>query len=500
MSPVLEATRAQRADKQKELDEFLAAIEKRDDKTMTDDDETEFESRVKAIKKLDRQIEKLNDSEERAEKACEAAAELERQAAGLAGSYVRSEPHTYEEHDHRTSFLRDLATVSANAIGANVRGADAAQERLTRHSHELDVDLRKADSETRSRFGRFLDQYEGSYEARTNPNTTAGTGGEFVPPLWLVSQYAPLERAGRVIANRCKNMPLPPGIDVINVPRITTGSLTAIQTANAAAVTSQDIVTTSASANVNTIAGQEDISMQLLEQSPLAMDNVVFDDLTRDYDKQLDSQVISGSGSSGQHTGVLSVSGASSPTISQASQVTASSAVFFDGSTSGTQYRSIVKGVNQVETLRFDNPTAIWVHPRRANSWAYAADSATGRPLFVASKYGPYNAAGVNEGQPTFQGVAGELYGLPVVKDANMPTVMNVFATTGGTADCAVVVKEDDCWLWEGTMRMRALPEILSGTLQIRFQVYAYSAFMATRFPNSIAVIGGNTGFAAPGF
>jgi hypothetical protein len=63
----------------------------------------------------------------------------------------------------------------------------------------------------------------------------------------------------------------------------------------------------------------------------------------------------------------------------------------------------------------------------------------------------------------------------------------------------AIVLKEDDCILWEGQLKMRALPEILSGTLQIRFQVYAYSAFMATRAPASIAVCGG-TGFAAPTF
>jgi hypothetical protein len=144
-------------------------------------------------------------------------------------------------------------------------------------------------------------------------------------------------------------------------------------------------------------------------------------------------------------------------------------------------------------------PTAVWVHPRRANSWAYAADSSN-RPLFIPAKYGPYNVVGLNEAVPIPQGVAGELFGLPVVKDANMATTMNGTAVTGGTADAVVVLKEDDLILWEGTMRMRALPEILSGTLQIRFQLYAYSAFMPDRFPPSISILTGNTGLAAPGF
>jgi hypothetical protein len=46
---------------------------------------------------------------------------------------------------------------------------------------------------------------------------------------------------------------------------------------------------------------------------------------------------------------------------------------------------------------------------------------------------------------------------------------------------------------------MRALPEILSGTLQIRFQVYVYSALIVSRFLPSISIVGG-AAFAAPSF
>lgn len=77
-----------------------------------------------------------------------------------------------------------------------------------------------------------------------------------------------------------------------------------------------------------------------------------------------------------------------------------------------------------------------------------------------------------------------------------MPTTMNATATTGGTADAVVVLKEDDLALWEGQLKMRALPEILSGTLMVRYQVYAYSAFQAQRFLPSISILTGNTGLA----
>ena len=345
---------------------------------------------------------------------------------------------------------------------------------------------------------------EAQWELRVNPNTTAGTGGELVPPLYLVAQYIPYARPGHVIANRCKQMPLPPGTDIINIPKLTLGSLTAIQQANAAAVASQDITTSLVAGPVNTVAGQEDVSLQLIEQSPIAMDGVVFEDLTADYDQRLDQQVIYGTGSGGQHLGVLSVAQQTSNTnILKANGVTVSSATFFDGATSGTQTRAVLNGINAVETLRFASPTAIWVHPRRSNSWSYAADSATagsGRPLYVNAGTGPFNAVGDYRETPVPEGMAGEMFGLPVIKDANVPVTMNATATTGGTADPIVVVKEDDLLLFEGQLRLRALPEVLSGTLQLRLQAYNYSSFICSRFLPSISILTGNTGLASPGF
>ncbi len=412
---------------------------------------------------------------------------------------IRGEPMTYDQRGNN-SYLLDLATVAIEARGGGGPGdgAGAARERLGQHLKEMSIEARnKRVSRTLYASG-FL---RPGQEIRTNPNTTAGTGGEFVPPLWLVSQYVPYARPGRTFANRCVNYPLPPGVDVINIPRITVGSQAAIQTANAAAVSSVDIVTSTVAANVNTIAGQEDISLQLLEQSPIAMDGVVFQDLAADYDQRLDLQVVAGTGTNGQHLGVLSVSSATSNTSNLlANGVNCTSTTFYDGSTASSQYRSIVSGITSIETLRFASPTAIWVHPRRSNSWMFHADSTTagsGRPLFSAARYGTFNDVGVMSVNPVPQGVAGELAGLPVVKDANMSTTNNGTATTGGTQDAIVVLKEDDLSLWEGQLKMRALPEVLSGTLQIRFQVYAYSALQVARFPQSLSLVTG-AGLAAP--
>ena len=490
-NPVLDAARAKRAKHQANLDAVLATPTS-EARSLTDEEQGKFEELAAKITKLDAQIELLAAEEARKEAAAAAALPEPLPVPALDG--IRSEPMTYAEHNQANSYLRDLVAIQVPQAGWD---RDAAAERMARHAREIEVEARKDPSVAE----RWM---EARQEVRTNPNTTAGTGGEFVPPLWLVAQYVPFFRPGRVLANRVQNHPLPPGIDVINVPLITTGSTTAIQPAQGTGnpVSSTDIVTTSASASVNTIAGQEDISLQLLEQSPIAMDGVVFQDLAADYDQRLDLQVISGTGSSGQHKGVFSVTQSATPGITTAFFSSSTSATFYG--TAAGNVPAIIQGINNVETIRFAAPTAIWVHPRRSNWWlsggGTSASDTLHHPLFLNPGNGLYNAVGTSATAGAVpQGVAGSIFGLPVIKDANMPVLCNAGAPTGGTQDAAVVLKEDDLILWEGQLKMRALPEILSGTLQIRFQVYAYSAFMATRAPSAIAVAGG-AGFAAPTF
>ena len=492
-NPVLKASRERRA-------KFLAELEKltekptKESRSLTDEESARFTELASKVKKLDKDIRNLEAEEDRKAKAAAASAGVPE--PGTPPVVVKREQMTYDQHGPN-SYFRDLAYIAAQNIEPSYMPmAEQARARIIQHNREIEVEARR-DAEVARRLKEI--RSTPPIEQRVNPNTSAGTGGELVPPLWLVSQYVPFVRPGRVFANRVQNLPLPPGIDVINLPKITVGSQAGIQTAQGAAVVSVDIQTSTVAAPVRTIAGQEDISMQLLEQSPLAMDNVVFDDLTRDYDQRLDIQIVSGSGANGQHTGVLNVTGSTSNTSITNSNLINCSATTF-GSAAGDQYRAIVNGVNQIETLRFMPPTAIWVHPRRANSWAFAFDS-NNRPVFQKVPYGPWNALGVNESNPVPEGMAGELYGLPVIKDANMTTSANGTGSpaSGGTQDCIVVLKEDDLYLWEGTMRLRALPEILSGTLQIRYQAYAYSAFMPNRFPPSLSICVG-AGTAVPGF
>ena len=517
-NPVLDAARDKRARLQSKLD-LLLVEPTTESRSLTDGEVAEFEELAAKITKLDGQIDMLAAEESRKAVATAAVAEIDTPTVG--GAVVTNEPATYSKNS-RNSYLYDLAAVSVPQAGLDVR---AAQERLERHGKEVEVEARKnADLAYRLQFA--------NREKRANItgiDTVNGYGGDLVPPMYLIDAYVPFFRSGRVFANRVTNAPLPPGTDSINVPKLATGLVTAMQgapsTSSIAGVNDSQFTTGNVSASVNTLAGQTEVSLQLIEQSPVGVgiDGVVFQDLLGTYNQVLDQQVLYGTGSSGQHQGVITyaqasgVNAISSPAYGLPGYVPSSNVSFFgtagNGSTqAGSQFNAIVAAANYVETQRFANPTAIWVHPRRANSWAVGADATIGRPLFVKEGYGPFNALGT-DGNPQFEGVTGELFGLPVVRDGNFPTNFSASAwttaanfttyggsaTNTGTADAAIVVKEDDLYLWEGPLRLRALPEVVSGNLAVRYQAYAYSAFMPNRIGAAIAIAGG-VGFALPTF
>jgi HK97 family phage major capsid protein len=308
-----------------------------------------------------------------------------------------------------------------------------------------------------------------------------GAGGYFVPPLWLMSQYIELARAGRAYANLCNGEALPPGTDSINIPRVATGTATGVQTADNGAVTETDLTDDFVNAPVRTIAGQQDIAIQLLDQSPISFDQVVFRDLVADYATKTDLQVIAGSGSSGQVTGTRNTSG-----IETIAYTTSTPTV-------GQLYSKIADAVQRVHTLRFMPPTAIVMHPRR---WAYflASVDGNGRPLVVPGAGNPQNAI-ATLGAVAAEQVVGQMHGLPVITDPNMPTNLG----TGTNQDVIHVLRSSDLLLFESGIRTRVLPEVGSGTLTVRLQVYGYLAFTAGRYPKSVVEIGG-TGLVSPSF
>jgi HK97 family phage major capsid protein len=413
-------------------------------------------------------------------------------ADGRAPVVVLSEPRAYE--DTRHSYFLDLVRSEMNR-GDGDGGVASARERLQRHAQELAVDLparearrdeyseRQADGLIGRRDRVSTRARENMFEKRVNPNRTDGQGGFFVPPLWLVDEYIDLPRFGRTTANLCRTMGLPSGTDSINLPKVATGTATGVQTADAGGVTSTDLTDTSVSAPVRTIAGQQDIALQLLDQSPISFDEVVFADLIADYNAQLDTQVINGSGSSGQLKGILQVSGINAVT-------------YTDGTpTLPELWVPLLQSASQVAKGRKVAPATGVVMTPSMWYWALSQLDTTNRPLIVPNTQA-FNSMG-DAGLLESDGPAGMFtYGLPSFLDGNIPSNLG-----GGTNETRVITARwQDLFLWEGSMRTRVLQEVLSGTLQVRLQVYNYAAFMGDRRPTSISVISGTGVIPAAGF
>jgi HK97 family phage major capsid protein len=290
-----------------------------------------------------------------------------------------------------------------------------------------------------------------------------------------MDQAIELARAGRPTANLFNTQPLPAGTDSISIPRIATGTATAVQPND----NDPDLTDNALTFPVRTIAGQQDIALQLLEQSPINFDELVFRDLIADFNTKLNVQVLNGAGTSGTMKGIFNATGATSVVYTDATP------------TVGELYSKLAGAIQTVQSARFLDPTVWVMHPRRW-AWFLAAVDTAGRPLVVPNQQGPTNAIGTQNGVG-MQRVVGTLLGLPVVTDPSIPT------NFGTNEDRILLLRADDIVLYESPVRTRVLPEVLSGNLTVRLQVYGYAAFTAERYAAGIGIVSG-TGLIAPTF
>jgi len=379
----------------------------------------------------------------------------EAKVATFGGAVVTREAMTYDR-DGKNSFVRDM-------IGAQLRNDRSSWERLARHQQEVAIETRDI-------------------------SRTDGAGGDFVPPIYLINEYAEFARAARVTADLVTNMALPAGTDSINIPQITTGTLAAFQSADNAATTTRDMVSSTVTAPVRTISGYENVSIQLVEQSPLAggLDRLVFGDLMADYALQLNTAVVgTGDGTSGTLKGLVTLGVDTTNGIPVTWTETTPSAP--NGAI------AIAKAISKVVTNRYKAAEAIVMHP---SMWYWFASQVDGsnRPLVVpvtgASQ--AFNAAGTvtNPGAPA--GLVGTIQGVPVFIDA---TITKAYGASTNQSPI-LVGKFSDSYLFESGVKTRVLPDVLSANLTVRFQVYGYAA-LAHRFNKAVSAVTG-TGTVAP--
>jgi HK97 family phage major capsid protein len=399
------------------------------------------EARTAEIKDLDEKIQIASDLEARTAAVSESRADAGVKVFGSAK--VGREPLTYEERGE-FSFVKDM-------IRAHTRNDADAWGRLNRHNDEASVELRAI-------------------------NTTDTSGGDLVPPIYLINEYAEFARAARVTADLLTTLPLPAGTDSVNIPQITTGTRTGIQAGNnsstTAPTTNRDMVTATVTAPVRTITGYEEVSIQLVEQSPLAggLDRLIMGDLMADYALQVNTAVVGASdGTSNTINGLTNIAGVSA-TWTEASPTAAAGLV------------AIAKAISGIVNNRFKSPEAIVMHPRHWY-WLVSAVDGSSRPIVVPTANGPMNAAGVVDTAGAAAGYAGNIYGIPVYLDATLPLVST-------TQQIILAGRFSDSYLFESGIKSRVLTDVLSANLTVRFQVYGYAA-LAHRFANSIAKVSG---------
>jgi HK97 family phage major capsid protein len=479
---MIKALQEKRAEQRKAVDAILEAAQKDERTALTEDEQTRFKEGEDEVRAIDARIAEL-DEQIRADEAAEAT----RKRYDLKPEIdVRSEPLTYQDGSGHSYFL-DLARMQLNR-GDGDGGVSEAVARLQRHGKEMDVEFPKRERAREKAAERDRENLDRDvarrgrgtvFEKRVNPNRTDGQGGYFVPPLWLIDDYIDLPRFGRTFANTVRNMTLPNGTDSINVPKVATGTATGVQTADAGAVTSQDMTDTYVTASVRTIAGQQDVAIQLLDQSPVGFDEIVFADLIADYNQLLDTQCWNGSGSSGQLKGVLNVSGINSITYTDTTP------------TLPELYLPSMQALSQSARKRKMMPSAVFLTPARWFWMASQLDSQN-RPFILPETQAPFNPLALQTGGDV-EGPVGRMLNFPLLADGNIPQNLGA----GTNEDRIATMRTSDLYLWEGSMRTRVLQEVLSGTLQVRFQVYNYAAFMPDRRPETISVISG-TGLVAP--
>jgi HK97 family phage major capsid protein len=356
---------------------------------------------------------------------------------------VGDEPKTYtpESSKRGVSFFRD--------VRASMMGDPTAAERLARHGREMAVEMRDL-------------------------TTVVTDGGNFVPPQYLGSAYAEYAREARPVADVIPKQPLMTTGMSITIPRITTGTAVASQATENTDVNETEMVEALLTVPVRTIAGQQDVSRQLFDRTDPGIDQIIFNDLRADYDRALDDQLLNGAGTQGTHLGIRAVSSPNTVTFTTGSP------------TAALTVPKVYDAVQQIYTNRKAAADTIIMHPRRA---AYLASNLSSTfPLFQQGQL--MQANGTQD-----QGFVNGFAGLRNVIDSNVRT------TDGASTnqDEMYAIRAADMILWEGPLQTAVYPEVGSGTLTVRLQLWAYSAFAAGRFPKSISIISG-TGLTSPSF
>jgi len=392
------------------------------------------------VEKLDERINQIAEIELRNSANAEIAAKVDSQVEtrNIGGARVTSEEATYHNRS-KNDFLAD-------AIAAEFGGSYEARDRIARYQREV---LETRDSGTSNFAGLVVPQY-------------------------LVDSFATLRRAGRPTLDISVNSALPAQGMTLNIGRLTTGVTSYVQASENSAPTESSPDDTLLTINVNTVASMFDLSKQAVLRGT-GIETQLLGDAVRSYQTKVDALAINGSGSSGEHLGILNTTGINATTYTDA---TPTYAEFFP---------KLVQAITDISTNFYGGATHIVMHPSLAGCLLRALDGSS-RPQFTSLLGNPQNAAGTYQ-RPGYDLGGFQILGIPVVLDANVPT--NLGAGTNQTA--VIVGNFDESYIFEdnsGTP-LYVRFEQPDGNIAIRTVVFGFSAFTAGKYPAAFSAITG---------
>ena len=267
---------------------------------------------------------------------------------------------------------------------------------------------------------------------------STSTNPAFNPTQYLTNMFVSNTNFGRAAVDACTKATLPGAGFTVNVPSLITGTdaaPTVASTAESAAPSNTGMTSTYESYTVTKYAGQQTISLELIERSdPIFMDQLMIQ-LERAYLKATDAAVIAAFIASG--------------TTATATANTAAGLINFLSTESAAAYAG---------TSYFAKNVVIG-----SGTWAAAMgyQDSTGRPIFNTTT--PMNSAG----QIGNSSIRGNLLGLDTFVDVNA-------VATAGNDNSAFVIAPEAVTIFESPTAMFSVNVVSS--MSVNLAIYGYMA------------------------
>jgi len=348
---------------------------------------------------------------------------------------VGNEPLTYEKNNGNDFFV--------DAIRAHF-GSSEARERLSRHNEEMRA------------IGR-VDE--------TRAVSTSNTGGLVIPQYLTNVMVAPGKN--RPFADLFQDLGTPT-TQTITIPKLS-GAAVAVHTENAAV---QDTDPTDATEDVKVVAyaGKVTVSQEMLDLGMVGQEQLYANILRQRYDEEVDKAVVSGD-VAGRYGALSASADVNAVTYTDATPTVAE------------VYAQIATAIAAVQAANA-TPDVIVMHPRRWGTFAAAVDT-SGRPL-IGITQGYQNALGTLDNRAPV-GFVGNLMGLPVILDANIPVNLGA-----GTNEDAIIVADSSKLLkWESTPVVKVDDSTKLDTMSVIILLYGYLGFTVGAHSDAVSVISG---------